>query len=254
MCVADLQVESRGGHHRRAPAHGLGDDATAGAAGTSSAGDAGAGAAALLLTVWIAGTTLALGVLLVGLRRLVTIARSARPSIPADVTTSRAISRGNTASAGDVRLLYGDHPALLVTWGMRRPTIILPDAARGWSDERLRVVLRHELAHIRRGDWGASSPPSCSARSTGSTRCLDGMQTPAAGERARVRRRGDEPRRRRRRLRQPPARSRPRARTAAGRGRPRFPMARPSGLERRVRAMLNVHHNRGSISAAAPAR
>ena len=24
---------------------------------------------------------------------------------------------------------------------------------RSWSDERARVVLSHELAHIRRGDW-----------------------------------------------------------------------------------------------------
>jgi TonB family protein len=33
--------------------------------------------------------------------------------------------------------------------------VILPAAARGWTDERAAIVLRHELAHIRRGDWAA---------------------------------------------------------------------------------------------------
>ena len=36
---------------------------------------------------------------------------------------------------------------------MVRPRIILPAAAATWSDDLIRVVLRHELAHIRRFDW-----------------------------------------------------------------------------------------------------
>jgi hypothetical protein len=31
--------------------------------------------------------------------------------------------------------------------------VILPAAADAWTEERARVVLSHELAHIRRGDW-----------------------------------------------------------------------------------------------------
>ena len=54
-----------------------------------------------------------------------------------------------------VVLLQSDHPTLLVTWGMLRPKIILPAAAREWAEDRMRVVLCHELAHIRRGDWAA---------------------------------------------------------------------------------------------------
>jgi TonB family protein len=52
-------------------------------------------------------------------------------------------------------LLQSEHPTLLVTWGWWRPKIILPADAREWTDERARVVLAHELAHIRRGDWTA---------------------------------------------------------------------------------------------------
>ena len=52
-----------------------------------------------------------------------------------------------------MRLLQSTHPALLVTWGIRSPKILLPAAANAWPDERIRVVLAHELAHVRRNDW-----------------------------------------------------------------------------------------------------
>ncbi|MEO8595192.1 MAG: TonB family protein [Candidatus Solibacter sp.] len=39
-----------------------------------------------------------------------------------------------------------------MTFGIWRPTVLLPDAARNWSEDRRQVVLLHELAHIARGD------------------------------------------------------------------------------------------------------
>ena len=57
------------------------------------------------------------------------------------------------ALAGPVRLLESDHPSLVVTWGHFVPKVILPRAAQSWTGERAAIVLRHELAHIRRGDW-----------------------------------------------------------------------------------------------------
>jgi TonB family protein len=34
-----------------------------------------------------------------------------------------------------------------------RPKVILPRAAHEWTEDRVRVVLSHELAHVQRGDW-----------------------------------------------------------------------------------------------------
>lgn len=39
-----------------------------------------------------------------------------------------------------------------VTWGVLRPVILLPFQAQFWPSERLRAVLMHEVAHIRRHD------------------------------------------------------------------------------------------------------
>ena len=58
------------------------------------------------------------------------------------------------------RLRSGPVPALMespsvsvpVTLGLLRPIILLPAAWRDWSDEKLRMVLAHELSHVERRD------------------------------------------------------------------------------------------------------
>jgi beta-lactamase regulating signal transducer with metallopeptidase domain len=51
-----------------------------------------------------------------------------------------------------VRLLECDETIVPVTCGLVRPVILLPAASRDWSLARLRYVLLHELAHVRRHD------------------------------------------------------------------------------------------------------
>lgn len=51
-----------------------------------------------------------------------------------------------------VRLLREPGATVPMTWGIFRPVILLPGEADGWNDERRRVVLAHELAHVRRWD------------------------------------------------------------------------------------------------------
>jgi beta-lactamase regulating signal transducer with metallopeptidase domain len=107
----------------------------------------------LLRAIWLSGLVAGVFVLLAGLGRLTCLAARSRR-----VTTGRwSVLANEIAAAYGLRrsfvLLQSDHPSLLVTWGFVAPKVILPAAAAGWSDDRARVVLWHELAHIRRGDW-----------------------------------------------------------------------------------------------------
>ncbi len=51
-----------------------------------------------------------------------------------------------------VTLLLHPDKTIPVVWGIFRPRLMLPAAAQDWSDEQLRSVLLHELAHIKRRD------------------------------------------------------------------------------------------------------
>lgn len=107
----------------------------------------------LLRPIWIAGVAISVLILLLGLARLVAIAwRSERLTGGRWVELAGEIS-GAYGLDRPVVLLQSTHPTLLVTWGFARPKVLLPLAATAWSDERARVVLSHELAHISRGDW-----------------------------------------------------------------------------------------------------
>src|SRR5205823_6244086 len=53
-----------------------------------------------------------------------------------------------------VRQTVPDAPIVVpLTWGWLRPTLLLPTPFLTWPEERLRMILLHELAHIQRADW-----------------------------------------------------------------------------------------------------
>jgi TonB family protein len=92
-------------------------------------------------------------VLVIGIARLARFAwRAERITDGAWRDLAQALSR-EIGLRRSVMLLLTSHPSLLVTWGHRRPRVIVPAGAREWSENRIRLVLGHELAHINRGDW-----------------------------------------------------------------------------------------------------
>jgi len=54
-------------------------------------------------------------------------------------------------------LVLTDELTSPAAWGLWRPTVLLPLAAECWIHERREVVLRHELVHVARRDWGVRS-------------------------------------------------------------------------------------------------
>jgi TonB family protein len=103
--------------------------------------------------IWIVGSAtvlLRLAAEVVKLRRLMATSCA--------VTDARVLHllRETASALGLERaphLLRSAHALVPLTWGFLRPRVLLPDEARDWEEERLRAVLAHELAHVRRGDW-----------------------------------------------------------------------------------------------------
>ncbi|WP_321475406.1 M56 family metallopeptidase [uncultured Paludibaculum sp.] len=51
------------------------------------------------------------------------------------------------------RLAQSTDAAVPFTAGWQDPVIVLPASWRAWDEYKLRAVLAHEMAHVRRGDW-----------------------------------------------------------------------------------------------------
>jgi beta-lactamase regulating signal transducer with metallopeptidase domain len=52
-----------------------------------------------------------------------------------------------------VRVFISTSASVPMTWGIWNPVVMLPAMAEHWSTEQRRMVLTHELAHVRAADW-----------------------------------------------------------------------------------------------------
>ncbi len=65
---------------------------------------------------------------------------------------SSAWQRDLESLGGGAQLLVSSKVDVPVTWGLKRPVIVLPEGAEHWSPSLRRNVLLHELAHVERCD------------------------------------------------------------------------------------------------------
>jgi HEAT repeat protein/beta-lactamase regulating signal transducer with metallopeptidase domain len=110
---------------------------------------------AIALGLWLIGVAFGLGRLVVGVLVVARLVRRAEPVTDSDWLDGLAWAAGRLGVSAPVRLLRSDATRLPLTAGAFRPIIVLPRAAAGWTMERRRAVLLHELAHVRRLDLPA---------------------------------------------------------------------------------------------------
>ena len=106
----------------------------------------------LIAFVWCVGILVAIVPLLFGMFRIKLLERCS-PSISdqepwstLDELCQKLCIRRRVA------LLETNRAIVPMTWGLRRPVVLLPAAWRDWEPERCRLVLLHELAHVKRLD------------------------------------------------------------------------------------------------------
>lgn len=105
------------------------------------------------LIIWAAGAAFGLARLAVGMFRVSWIARRAVrmsefPRRPRDREVSLLVEIQRP-----VEVLVSDRVPVAMTTGIFRPCILMSADADRWSPERRRLVLLHELAHVKRADW-----------------------------------------------------------------------------------------------------
>ena len=101
-------------------------------------------------TLWIAGVLLVLARLAFGTANVWWMARRATRD-PAWAPLGRDLA-WTIGIDRQVTFLSGDEDAMPMAWGLWRARVLLPAEADDWPIERQRVVLLHELAHVKRRD------------------------------------------------------------------------------------------------------
>jgi TonB family protein len=103
----------------------------------------------ILMALWGAGATAAFAQMVVACAAMSRVRRAARPSSDHQLATQLS---GQLGISYPVDVLETSEGTMPMTFGVLRPAIFMPRDAEGWTEERRRIVLLHELAHVRRGD------------------------------------------------------------------------------------------------------
>jgi uncharacterized protein (TIGR03435 family) len=105
----------------------------------------------LLLMGWIAGTTLFLLPMVMGLWQTRSLRRSARPWLHGQSVVEALAPQAGIH--GRVEVLLHEAAPGPMTCGAVHPAIVFSRDAQSWDGEDLNRAMIHELEHVRRGDW-----------------------------------------------------------------------------------------------------
>lgn len=105
-----------------------------------------------LLAIWSLGVIVSLVGLVRAVRRVGRLSRGARCVRSGPLWEMMTDARTALGLRRKVVLRLAETDVVPMTWGLMRPTVLLPTAAHSWTHDRVRAVLLHELAHVKRLD------------------------------------------------------------------------------------------------------
>ena len=104
------------------------------------------------IEIWLAGVIAMLVPIVMG---AISLWRLGRRSLPVSEHSWQNLLESICQEMGisrSVTLLRSDDRAMPMTWGIVHPILLIPSSSDAWSMQQRRMVLMHELAHIRRQD------------------------------------------------------------------------------------------------------
>jgi HEAT repeat protein/beta-lactamase regulating signal transducer with metallopeptidase domain len=120
-----------------------------GFAGTALAGRDVAG---ILLAGWALGVAFFLARLGVSAAAAYWLVRGAAPVNDATLLREIRAARRDLGIRSEVRVVCSERVSMPLAWGLLRPAVLLPAESTRWSAPRRRIVLLHEMAHLKRRD------------------------------------------------------------------------------------------------------
>ena len=106
----------------------------------------------MLLALWSLGSCLVLARVAIGHLMLLRLSRRGRPLRSAGWVSLAERAAEEAGLDRPFELLECDKIGVPATFGVLKPVVLLPLAAREWPEDRRRAVLVHELAHAARYD------------------------------------------------------------------------------------------------------
>ncbi len=107
----------------------------------------------VLPALWLVGMLVILSRLVGGLWGVRRITREGE--VLDDPAWKRLLQRFMSAVRLNRNVSIKAHPQVLVplTWGVRRPVVIMPSGTSAWPEDARSAALFHELSHVKRGDF-----------------------------------------------------------------------------------------------------
>jgi HEAT repeat protein/beta-lactamase regulating signal transducer with metallopeptidase domain len=105
-----------------------------------------------LIGIWLLGAGAILGRIAVGLVAVRFLSRRTQLITDAEWLPMAMDIAEEMGVTPRLRFLRSGRASMPVATGLFRPSVIMPADADSWSESRLRVVLLHELAHVKRRD------------------------------------------------------------------------------------------------------
>lgn len=104
------------------------------------------------LALWLAVAFLSIAPFIAGIIAVARLRRRANTFADSDLQALATCLAQTLAMKRPARLLRAPTGAMPMATGFLRPAVFLPEDALAWTEEKRRVVLLHELAHVKRRD------------------------------------------------------------------------------------------------------